>query len=214
MPEQTAAEYAERYGLSVRRVQAAAASGALPARQVAGRWMIDLAHEHRPVARRALSPRMRAALLARLNGNEAPLAPSERVRLNRHITELCEAEQAPDLLRAWLRDAPPLRLDALPQDVADLADDERISPTGFSDPRAGIAAAGQLEARVADADLQAILDEYVLEPSERPTVLLHVVSERPSRPIPQADLLADLAQHGGSRERSQVARLVTDWIKR
>ncbi len=41
MAEISAAEYAKGQSISARRVQAAAAAGVLPARKIAGRWVID-----------------------------------------------------------------------------------------------------------------------------------------------------------------------------
>lgn len=212
MPEQSAADYASRNGLSLRRVQAQAARGALPARRVAGRWLIDDSLEHRPVARRALAPRMRAGLAARLEDDRDDLTPTERVRLDKHVDELRTAERPADLIWAWFRPRPPLRLDGLASDVADLAHDERVVPSGFSDPRSGIAAAGMLEAHVAESDLEAVLDDFVLEPSDRPTVLIHVDAVRPRRPVPFDVLLSDLAQSPGPRERAQVGRLVAEHL--
>jgi hypothetical protein len=212
MPEQSVADYAAKNGLSVRRVQAQAASGALPARRVAGRWLIDESLEHRAVARRPLGVRMQKALSARLDGLDDGLTPTERLRLARHLDELRSDADPADLIWAWFRPRRPLRLDGLPSDVADLPADGRVVPSGFSDPRAGIAAAGMLEAHVGAHDLDAVLDDFILEPSDRPTVLLHVDDVRPSDPVPLAVLLVDLAQSPGPRERAQVGRLVAEHL--
>ena len=210
MPEQSVADYAAKNGLSVRRVQAQAASGALPARRVAGRWLIDESLEHRAVARRPLGARMQKALSARLEDLDDGLTPTEKVRLVRHLDDLRSADDPADLIWAWFRPRQPLRLDGLASDVADLPGDARIVPSGFSDPRAGIAAAGMLEAHVGTDDLDAVLDDFILEPSDRPTVLLHVDDARPVHPVPLAVLLVDLAQSPGPRERAQVGRLVAE----
>ncbi|WP_157485805.1 MULTISPECIES: hypothetical protein [unclassified Frigoribacterium] len=212
MPEQSVADYAAKNGLSVRRVQAQAACGALPARRVAGRWLIDDSLEHRAVARRPLGLRMQRALSARLDDLDDGLTPTERVRLTRHLDELRSAADPADLIWAWFRPRRPLRLDGLPSDVADLPGDGRVVPSGFSDPRAGIAAAGMLEAHIGADDLDAVLDDFILEPSDRPTVLLHVDDVRPSDPVPLAVLLVDLAQGPGPRERAQVGRLVAEHL--
>lgn len=69
-----------------------------------------------------------------------------------------------------------------------------------------------LEAHVAESDLEAVLDDFVLEPSDRPTVLIHVDAVRPRRPVPLDVLLSDLAQSPGPRERAQVGRLVAEHL--
>jgi hypothetical protein len=199
MPEQSVADYAARNGLSVRRVQAQAACGALPARRVAGRWLIDDSLEHRAVARRPLGFRMQKALSARLDGLDDGLTPTERVRLTRHLDELGSAADPADLIWAWFRPRRPLRLEGLPSDVGDLPGDGR-------------AAAGMLEAHIGADDLDAVLDDFILEPSDRPTVLLHVDDVRPNDPVPLAVLLVDLAQSPGPRERAQVGRLVAEHL--
>lgn len=209
MPEESVAEFAKREGVSPRRVRALIEQGAIPARRVGRQWLIDQSSAHRPALSRPLADRMRANLLAILSG-DAPegLSASERARLRRYRNELMRSPDPDRILGAWIREQAPLKLQVAPSDLADLAADERIVKSGFSDPRAEIAAAGQLEARIAKDDAAAIRREYLLRPSERPNVLLHLADEKPPSPLPLGLLLVDLAHHDGVRERSRVAELL------
>ncbi|GAA0994092.1 hypothetical protein GCM10009563_10690 [Subtercola frigoramans] len=103
-----------------------------------------------------------------------------------------------------------LKLAVAPSDLDDLGQDARIVKSGFSDPRAQIAAAGQLEVRVAAANLASLRRDYLLRPSDRPNVFVHLTDERSPSPLPLGLLLVDLANHDGVRERSRVAELLRD----
>ncbi|QQD76799.1 helix-turn-helix domain-containing protein [Curtobacterium sp. YC1] len=209
MAEESVADFAVRAGLSPRRVRALIASGALRARRVGGHWLIDQSSDHRPAPSRALGTRMQAGLLAALSGQPSEqLSASERVRLRRYRDELLRSDEPDRLLKAWTRPTPPVRLRAADADLDDLARDDRVVTTGFSDPRAEMAAAGQLEARVAAVDAEALCREFLLRPSDQPNVLLHYSAEKPSSPLPLGLLLVDLAGHDGARERARVADLL------
>lgn len=208
MPEESVADFAKREGISPRRVRALIEQGSIPARQVGRLWLVDQASAHRPAASRPLADRMRANLLAVLSGDATDgLSASERARLRRYLSELAHSPHPDRILSAWVPDSAPLRLQVAPSDLDDLSEDDRLVKSGFSDPRAEIAGAGQLEARVAKAEVDAIRREYLLRPSQQPNVFLHVSDEKPPSPLPLGLLLVDLAHHEGVRERSRVAEL-------
>jgi len=207
--EETVSEFAEREKVSPRRVRALLEQGRLPARKVGGQWLIDQASAHRPAPSRPLGARMQAGLLAILSGEQPEaLSRAESARLRAYRNALLHSPEPDRILGAWVRERAALKLQVAPSDVADLSEDQRLVKSGFSDPRAEIAAAGQLEARVAEADVDALRREYLLRPSDRPNVLLHITDEKPSSPLPLGLLLVDLAQHDGVRERSRVAELL------
>ncbi|WP_157603037.1 helix-turn-helix domain-containing protein [Rathayibacter sp. Leaf299] len=209
MAEESVSEFAEREKVSPRRVRALIERGRLPARQVGGQWLIDQASAHRPAPSRPLSARMRAGLLAVLSGEQpGVLSASENARLRGYRNALLHSPEPDRILGAWVHERSALKLQVAPSDLADLSKDQRLVKTGFSDPRAEIAAAGQLEARVAEADVDALRREYLLRPSDRPNVLLHITDEKPPSPLPLGLLLVDLARHEGVRERSRVAELL------
>jgi excisionase family DNA binding protein len=209
MPEESVAEFAKREGISPRRVRALIARGAIPARRVGGQWLVNQASAHRPASSRPLAERMRLNLLAVLSGDEPQgLSAPERLRLRRYFNELVHSQEPDRILGAWVPQRSPLRLRVAPSDLGDLASDSRLVKTGFSDPRAEIAAAEQLEARVADEDAAAVQREYLLRPSDQPNVFLHLSNQRPPSPLPLGLLLVDLAQHDGVRERCRVAELL------
>jgi hypothetical protein len=212
--EISAAEYAERHGISVRRVQAAAANGALGARRLAGRWVIDDAGEHHSTPGRPLSARTVAALRRRLSGDAGwheGLSNSERARVRSRVESLLESRTAAAVLAAWTRTAyaPPEPYRAADGDLDDLRHDGRLTLGGISDPRARISDAGVVEAHVADADLAGLQREYLLVASrDRPNVLLHIDQERPARPLPLGALIIELAHHDGPRERAAASELL------
>ncbi|WP_123340563.1 MULTISPECIES: helix-turn-helix domain-containing protein [unclassified Curtobacterium] len=209
MDEESVAEFAVRAGLSPRRVRALIEGGSIRARQVGGQWLVDQSSEHRPAASRPLGARMRSHLLASLSGQPIDgLSAPERVRLRRYRDELVRSAEPDRMLGAWIRPVPALRLRVADADLEDLAADGRLVKSGFSDPRSEIAAAGQLEARVAASDADALRRDYLLRPSDQPNVLLHVSEQRPPSPVPLGLLLVDLAVHDGIRERSRVAALL------
>ncbi|WP_208544576.1 helix-turn-helix domain-containing protein [Rathayibacter sp. VKM Ac-2759] len=209
MPEESVSDFAEREGVSPRRVRALIERGILPARRVGGQWLIDQAHAHRPAPSRPLSERMQAGLLALLSGDQPQgLSASEHARLRGYRNTLVHSSEPDRILAAWVREKAVLKLRVAPSDLTDLADDRRLVRSGFSDPRAEIAAAGELEARVAQADIDPLRREYLLRPSDQPNVRLHLMDHVPPSPLPLGLLLVDLARHDGVRERSRIAELL------
>lgn len=102
-------EAAQALGLSVARLRALAAAGALPAEFVGGRWVFRSsalpAGERRPLRGRPLSARIAWAVLAALDGRPPPfsLHREERARVERYRARPFE-ELAPRLrARAGLR---------------------------------------------------------------------------------------------------------------
>ncbi|WP_247649996.1 hypothetical protein [Clavibacter capsici] len=68
--------------------------------------------------------------------------------------------------------------------------------------------AEELEAHVPADVLDSVVHEYLLVRSEQPNVLLHVHDGPVGRPLPLGDLIADLVQHQGPRERAAAAQLL------
>ncbi|WP_146078059.1 hypothetical protein [Subtercola sp. Z020] len=154
---------------------------------------------------------MGIGLIAALSGQSVPgMSAPQRRRLRIYLSELRGATDPDRVLSAWIPQRPPLQLSVAPSDLDDLGRDARITRTGFSDPRARVAAAGQLEVRVAEADLNDLQREYLLRPSDRPNVFVHVDDRASSAPVPLGLLLVDLAHHPGVRERSRVADLLKE----
>jgi hypothetical protein len=211
--EISAAEYAKEQGISARRVQAAASAGVLRAHKIAGRWVIDSAEARHDEVGRPLSSRSVRALIGRLSGDDAwrdGLSPSEAGRVTARLARLWGDPEPAQLLAAWVRSArtPAREFLVAADDLEDLRADPRIVVGGISDPRAGLSDAGELEAHVTVDDLDPIVREYLLVPGDRPNVLLHVQERPVQRPLPLGELIADLAQHRGPRERAAAAHLL------
>jgi hypothetical protein len=101
------AEAAGRLGVSAARVRARIAAGDLPARKVAGRWLLDpyeVARDEPRPGGRPLSPRMAWALIALAEGGE-PLDVSapERSRLRRRLRDEPTLRELADLARRRAR---------------------------------------------------------------------------------------------------------------
>lgn len=218
MTEISASEYAVRHGISTRRVQAAASSGLLDARQIGGRWIIDDATPHRHAPGRPLSGRSAAALLACLS--DAPewtvgLSATEQRRTAKRVADLRRDARAPETLAAWLRAAHPAPegYEVQTADLADLRTDARLTPGGTSDDRSGMSDGGRFEAHVSSSDVPTVIQEYLLVPSQRPNVLLRVHDGEAPRPLALGDLIADLSTSLGPRERSAAARLMREGFR-
>ncbi|OUE29497.1 hypothetical protein BFL35_14915 [Clavibacter michiganensis] len=213
MAEMSAAEYADDHGISARRVQAAAAAGSLPARKLAGRWVIDSAAAHHDRAGRPLSIRSAHALLTRLSGDgrwRESLSASEAARVSARLGRLQAHPDPASLLASWIRSArsAPMPYRVASADLEDLRADRRLVAGGISDPRSGMSDAEELEAHVPADVLDSVVHEYLLVRSEQPNVLLHVHDGPVGRPLPFGDLIADLVQHQGPRERAAAAQLL------
>lgn len=149
-------EVARRLDVSPRRVRGMISAGALSARKVSSRWLIDEASLHRSAkVARPMSPRVAWAFITLISGGEpATVSQPEQSRLRaKHRQLLAAGDDAPLLLRSWLPERALLfKLSAAPEDVPDLLADVRLVPSGISDPRSGTSAAAQAEGYVTDAD--------------------------------------------------------------
>lgn len=204
-------EAAERMGISDRRVRALLADGQLPGRQVAGRWLVEEAELPRSQAiARPMSPRMAWALIGLLSGDEPDdVAPSERVRLHQKRQKLLDDVDAPRLLRSWLRRrAERHQLSVAARDLDELRGDARVLPSGISDPRSELSAAGEVELYVARSDLEALVRDYLLSALGRPNVIVHVTDGPAPATAPVGLVVADLADHDRPREDRRAVELL------
>lgn len=216
MVEMSVAEYADHAGVSRRRVQAAAAAGVLPARELAGRWLIDADAVRRRGPGRPLSARSTGALVARLSNDAGwrdGLSASEGRRTQQRVDVLRSQPDPGRVMSAWIRSArpEPVGYRVADADLDDLRADDRLVLGGISDARSGLSDAGAVEAHVAERHLVPVIREYLLVPADRPNAYLHVRDAVVPRPLPFGELIADLAQHDSPRERAAVARLLREY---
>lgn len=205
------AEVAERLGVSERRVRQLLVSGRLPARQVSGRWLIDEAAIPRSRRlSRPMSPRVAWAFISLLSDDPVgSLSQPEQSRLRAKHRELLASPEATSLVRSWLpRRARLVRCAVAARDASDLLGDARLVPSGLSDPRSGLSAGTEVEGYVHDDHLAELASDYLLSVAGRANVWLHVADRRLSRPAPIGAVIADLADHDGPREDSQVVSLL------
>lgn len=205
------AEFAHDKKISVRRAQQLAARGQINASKVGNMWIVDsnvLISSLR--SRRPLSARSASALSDALDRHALPdLDPQELSRLRKRVDALAGPD-SPELIRDWLskRQIEVRDLAANSRDLDQLLDDESVARGGISDARSRLSSAGEDEVYVAKRDVDAVARRWMLVPSERPNVRIHVVAQLPDGDIPLAWILADLAERGGPRERERVRELL------
>lgn len=210
--EMSVADYARQRGVSRQRALAMIRAGQLPAKRVGRAWIIDQKEANlRHSYGRPLGPRMIDALVGALAGRPlADLPSEERHFASKYLERLRDADDPARLLHSWMRSRQRriLNLAANPADLAEIAGDPRLVPSGISDERSGLSAARELEGYVASDDLPAFLRHNLLVESDAPNVRLHVVEKLPDRPLPLGLLLADLADWNGPREDARVVELL------
>jgi hypothetical protein len=224
-------EAAQVLRITPARVRSLARSGALPATQVAGRWVVD----RRAVAERAaevpragrpLSPRAAWALLDMLDGRGGALPSGEASRLRTRARGL-DPHVEPLRWRTWLsRRARTMTYSADAGALADLLDDPRVVRGAASTrrsalpPGAGVAAPDDELYVRADA-LARLVDEYALLPSAQPNLKIHIPTVPWPLPVGDTDVpdsveAADLLDREGSRSRHAgaelLARLRQQWL--
>lgn len=211
MQEVGVPEAARMLGVSSVRARQLIADGKLDARQVAGRWLIDVASlPSAPRRGRPMSPRVAWALAELADGRRAPwLRHDEAHRLRARRNELLRDADPELLLRSWLA-ARAQRHQLSAPDPHRLLDDPRLVPSGLSDPRSGMSAGHQVEAYVRADDLEDVRTDHLLVPADRSraNVWLHAAPMLPSEPVPLLLLAADLAEHDGPRELGRARDLI------
>ena len=211
-----AQQAAERLGVSPRRVQALARAGRLPARQVAGVWLIETAglagirRRSRPMGPRIARAMVDLISTPHASASSLDLADREASRLRSRLAALRADDDPASLLASWLAadGTETVILSAHPADLPALLADPRVTPTGISDPRANLSISDEAQAWVRRDDLDAVTGEHMLAPAGQPNVRLHLTDQRLPALVPIGRLLADLSIHPGPRERAAVHRLL------
>lgn len=210
--EMSVAEAAEAAGLSRSRVNALVRSGRLPARRIGNQDVILdpsalLSMPRRPG--RPMSARIAWGLLLLADGERPDwLSPGDVYRLRKHLDRL-RHDPAPELLLQALVVKRAERLPLHGPAPRRLLEDADVVPSGISDPRAGLSAGSDVEAYVHADDLRSVVRRHLLvEPQGgRPNVWLHSSAFVPPSSV-RLQVAADLAEHGGSRERSRSRELI------
>lgn len=221
------AQAAERLGVSVPRIHQRIADGSLAAERIGSQWAVDehslLRIQERSKAGRPLSGRSAWAVIAASEGDRDRLyrsgsAASARARMQ--LRRLLEPAGEPSVgeeavrelavsLRSMLRNRAERRLfRAAPADLPDLRSDERWA--ALIDVGASGIASGDVEAYVAQSDVDRLVKDYLLVDADREAnVVLHVVPDG-QHPFPNSRLrlAADLAEHRGPREEVRAAQLL------
>lgn len=215
MPGMSVPEAAAELHVSPARVRQMIAAGQLDAEQIAGRWIVDPGSLRRkaPLAGRPMSPRVAWALLLNPDPDNQWLRPDEAFRLRSRAQRLAGAPDPLALVRAWLSARADVHHMQV-QDAAALLADERLVPSGISDPRSGMSAAGNAEAYVHPDDLEDVEADHLLVPAPRAraNAVLHVCPILPPNPVPHLLLIADLADADSPREEARARELLNDLL--
>lgn len=206
-------EVAAQLGVTERRVRQLIDTGALPARRVAGRLLVEEAGipRSRPVAR-PMSPRIAWAFIHLLSNEPVPdISDRERSRLEAKCRTLLASRSPAVLLRSWLRSrAQLLRLAVSPAEVGGLLKDSRLVPSGISDARSEMSAGREAEVYVRPRDVEQLMADHLMAAVHPANVWLHIVDRPLARPAPLGLVIADLADHDRAREDARVIELLGD----
>jgi excisionase family DNA binding protein len=206
-------EVAAQLGVTERRVRQLIDAGALPARRVAGRLLVEEVGipRSRPVAR-PMSPRIAWAFIHLLSNETVPdISNRELSRLEGKYRTLLASPSPAVLLRSWLRNrAQLLRVAVSPSEVRGLLEDPRLVPSGISDARSEMSAGSEAEAYVRPGDVEHLMADHLMAAVNPANVWLHVVDRPLARPGPLGLVVADLADHDRAREDARVIELLAD----
>lgn len=206
-------EYAQKLGVSRAAAYKRVRSGKVGAYRAGSQWVVPEAAVAAPRPdSRPMAPENAIRLLAALSGSRMVIEePVVRRRIAEKVYQIHAEDFDPQRLWSWVRArSPRLELSASPADIADLLEDSRLVPSGIVDPRSGLAASAAAEGYVSPADVDAVIDDFLLVESERPNVWIHVadVPRDASGRLPIGFVIADLLDHGGPREVDQAAKLL------
>jgi len=239
-------EVAERLGVSPQRVRQQIADGRLLASRVGGRWLVDESAVQRfsdprasgrPLSHRSVWALISVAALA--EAEERPVSEAPDARWAEWLGGLSLTEQTRARTRwAALRDdadqsdeqgvastlrqtlgprARRLLLRAAEPDLLDLRADARVTTSGVSQRRSGLASGSAVEGYVDEAAVDDLVRDFFLRSAPRPAagpganVVLHVLGgPLPARPPVTAAIVlaADLAEHRLPREEARAAALL------
>jgi hypothetical protein len=157
-----------------------------------------------------MSQRMAWAFVHALSGARVEgLAAAEMTRIRRYLVRLAACENPAALLAAWLpKRAARIVFNATSDVLPALRSDPRVILSGVSDERSGLSSLSEVEAYIASDAVPEVVRDYLLLRAGQPNVFLHVSDASLSLPVPVGVVLADLAEHGGPRERGQVVALL------
>lgn len=210
--DMSVSEFSIHRGVSERRVLELIKNGDVRARRSGGRWLISAQEMNkRGLLRRPMSPRMAHALIALLSNApwQEGLDPVEKHRIKHHFAELQIHKHPAWLLSSWLhKRGEIMQLKANPVDLHALQKDDRIILSGVNDPRSGLLVNDFVEGYIDKKHVERFQKDYLLVDSDAPNVILRMVDFPIKKPIPMGLVLADLADHNGPREDSQVAKLL------
>ncbi|UZN03313.1 hypothetical protein [Cellulomonas sp. S1-8] len=210
-------EAARAAKLSHARVGALVRSGRVPSRKVGNQHVILDPNALLAMPRRAgrpMAPRMAWGLLL-LADDQRPewVSPGDLYRLKKHLARLASDPEPESLLQALVRNRAARHSYRAPQPDALLRDDELVL-SGVSDARAGMSAGSDVEAYVHEDDVRKVVRRHLLvEASDaHANVWLHSSPLVPASPS-RLQVAADLAEHGGPRERTRARDLIRTVVR-
>ena len=205
-------EFSRVTSLSGRRVIQLIKAGKIRAHRSGGVWLVDRRDlKYRSAIRRPLSQKNGAALISLLSGFEweSNLDAKSRARIRGYFKDLVKGENPSALLASWYAGWFNKKLLKVNKnDLFELRADKRITLSGISDVRSGIADSNQIQAIVDEKILKTLVKEYLLIPSIEPNVQFRIYPVEKDQPAPLAITMIDLAEENGVRENGQLIELV------
>lgn len=200
---------ADALGVTDRRVRQLIANGQLRARRVGSQWLVDGASlPSAPRRGRPFSSRNAGRFLV---SPDLPRSHAGRWRERRE--RLMNDPDRASLLASWAASRAE-RLLFTTREPAGVLEDAAVVRSGVSDARSGISAADVAEGYVRLDGLEPVRRRHLLRPAPgRANVILHVVDELPSSPVPLLLLCADLAEHNDSRAQARANDLILEALR-
>lgn len=207
-------EFARRSGISPRAVRRRAASGALHAHKVGGRWVIDAEPQHtRRSAGRRLSSRSFDILAGYIDGERHGLDPDQRRRAKERFHKIREhgiAQVGRDAERPDLRVE---RFRASPEDVSEIRARSDLALTGISHPSAEVYG-GVVDAYVSPAVRDELELFHLLVPVDEGEADVVLRVQDPPPAVHSLHVIADLLDDPSSRSRAEAKRLLAGVLER
>lgn len=185
----------------------------MQARQVGRQWLVEAATlPSSPHRARPMTADVAWGILA--DAVRADYGPDEAYRWRSRRDRLVHDAEPERLLASWVASRARRCLFASRAPDA-LLDDDRLVPSGLSDPRAGLAAGDVVEGYLRGADVDALRREHLLRlAGHGANVVLHVSDQLPGRPVPPLVIAADLAEHDEPRTLARARQLILETLRK
>ena len=202
-------EYAQRAGISPRAVRFRVSEGKLPARKVAGRWVIQDSSETPRALRpgRKINAKSFDLLAAYLDGDRAEMTPDDHRRAaeRAHRIRQFGVEQVREFARR--PDISVGRYRASAEDLSELRESPQLRLTGVSHRDAEVYGP-VVDAYVSSADRGELALFHLLQPVPRALANVALRAQNPPPQVRMLHVIADLLDDQDPRSLTEAKRLL------